>query len=100
MTDSTLDLTIPAEIARRKARLDRLYVKTPEIDQALELVHALRTGGFRGPDGSANCLLVAGPTNSGKTRLFRSLLRSARCPARWRPDSRRPLHGSHPLSGP
>ena len=72
MTDRTPDPAIPAEIARRKARLDRLYVKTPEIDQALELMHELRTGGFRGPDGSANCLLVAGPTNSGKTRLFRS----------------------------
>lgn len=72
MTDNTLDLNpILAALQRRQARLNRLYVRTPEIDAFLELIHDFRGGGYRGPDNSACCLLVVGPTNSGKTRLFR-----------------------------
>lgn len=72
MTDNTLDANpILSELQRRQARLKRLYVRTAEIDFFLELIHDLRTGGYRGPDDTACCLLVIGPTNSGKTRLFR-----------------------------
>ncbi len=72
MTDNTLDLNpILAALQRRQARLQRLYVRTQEIDKFLELIQAFRDGGYRGPDNTACCLLVVGPTNSGKTRLFR-----------------------------
>ncbi len=62
---------IVAETARRKHRLDRVYIRNPEIDRALERIDELRRSGFRGPDGLAFCALVVGPTNTGKTRLFR-----------------------------
>lgn len=73
MTDTvSLILTVQDLWLRRKERLDNLYLKTPEVTRALELLTAFRENGYRGPDGTANCFLVSGPTNAGKSRLFTS----------------------------
>jgi len=80
MTDNVPDRTaILALWEHRKARLDRLYVKTPAISRALELLVDFRENGYRGPDGSACCFLVSGLTNAGKSRLFSSYYERPEC---------------------
>jgi len=73
MSDTVAELvTLQDPWARRKARIDKLYVQTPDIVDALDRIKAFRTNGYRGPDGTATCFLVSGPTNAGKSRLFTS----------------------------
>lgn len=76
MTDKIL---IQALWERRSARLDRLYVKTPALVQALGLLEAFCENGYRGPERTACCFLVSGPTNAGKSRLFSSYCERPEC---------------------
>lgn len=66
MTDDTKK----AEIKRRLGLLANLYIKTDEIEAALEDIHNLRTYGYRGRDENAYCYFVVGPSATGKSRLF------------------------------
>ena len=72
MTDHAKELAIQAEIVERLAKLSKLYVKTEAITNALAAIHALRTTGYRGLDEDAYCYFVVGPTNCGKSRLFKT----------------------------
>lgn len=70
MSESTTDKTsISEEIARRKGRLNKLFISSPETEMALQQMHELRTMGHRGLEATAYCMLVIGPTNAGKSRL-------------------------------
>ena len=80
MTEKPLDLCAIQDLwRRREARLDRLYVKTPALDQAMVLLDAFCENGYRGPERTACCFLVSGPTNAGKSRLFSSYCERPEC---------------------
>src|SRR3954464_12547572 len=80
MTERTLDLVETRALwERRQARLNKLYVKTPAIDRAMELLVEFRENGYRGPERDAMCFLFSGPTNAGKSRLFSSYCERPEC---------------------
>lgn len=80
MTDKILDLCAIQDLwMRREARLDKLYVKTPAIDRAMDLLVDFCKSGYRGPERSACCFLVTGLTNAGKSRLFSSYCERPEC---------------------
>lgn len=59
---------IDAEIEQRVNAVDRVYITTPKVKEAIDLIK--RTRKARRQDGTAHCSLITGVSGTGKSRLF------------------------------
>lgn len=60
---------IEADIRQRQAQMAKVYVRTPQVERALKLIHEVRTAPLR-PSGGAVCGIVAADTGWGKTMIL------------------------------